>query len=362
MRVLYDYQTFHLQRFGGISRYFRELAGRMAEVEPRIALCCSMNQYLRHSGLVRYWPVARRPYKMLMAQFRSLNRWSSIRALKQGQFDVFHPTYYDPYFLPHLGGKPFVLTIHDMTHERYPEYFSPRDTTPQDKRLLAQQADHIIAISECTRRDIIEFLGVDEAKITVIPHGLEPQAPSDERVAGVPERYVLYVGERRAYKNFDRTMEAFARIAADDSSLHLVLTGRPLSPSERSRMAELGILGRVIVKSDVADAQLARLYRDASVFVYPSLYEGFGIPILEAFAQDCPVVLSRASCFPEVAGDAAEYFDPYSTESMVEALHTVLTDTERRTALITKGRERLTHYTWTQTARLTEQLYLSLHK
>ncbi len=357
IRVLYDYQTFHAQRFGGISRYFCEIARHAHNIEPTTAIRFSMNQYIRHSGIKGHTPILMRPYKIMSGMFRNINRAASLQAINAGDFDLFHPTYYNPYFLDALKSKPFVLTIHDMTHERYPQYFAG-DPTPSYKKLLATRAKRIIAISECTKRDIVELLHVDEEKIDVIYHGLDPQPLATGRPKGLPESYILYVGDRRGYKNFGLTVTAFAKLIESHTDLHLVLTGRQLSKGEKELLLQHGVMQRVTVMSDISDTTLAQLYRNARLFVYPSLYEGFGIPILEAFAQQCPVVLSRASCFPEVAADAAEYFDACSTDDLVAAMNRVLSDADLRRTLTEKGTERLRLFTWEETARRTEQTYL----
>jgi glycosyltransferase involved in cell wall biosynthesis len=357
IRVLYDYQTFHAQRFGGISRYFCEIARHASNVEPLTAVRFSMNQYIRHSDIKGHTPIPMRPYKIMSGMFRNINRKASLQALNRGDFDLFHPTYYNPYFLDALKEKPFVLTIHDMTHERFPQYFVG-DPTPSYKKLLAAKAKRIIAISECTKRDIMEHLDVPEEKIDVIYHGLDPQPLAEGRPAGLPDEYILYVGDRRGYKNFELTVEGFARLAQSHPDMHLVLTGRRLSKGEKELLLRHGVAQRVTLMSDISDTVLSQLYRNARLFVYPSLYEGFGIPILEAFAQQCPVVLSRASCFPEVAADAAEYFDAHSVDEMVAAMEHVLSDADYRRRLTEKGAERLHLFTWEETARRTEQTYM----
>lgn len=360
-KVLFDYQTFHIQRFGGISRYFCEIASRLQDASAHIAISYSMNQYLVGSGLARYTPIPKRLFKICEGVFRKLNREASVRAIRKGDFDVFHPTYYDTYFLDALGGKPFVLTIHDMTHERFPNMFSPKDKTSENKRILAEKAARIIAISECTKNDITHYLGIDEAKIDVIYHGITPKPIQQGKPEGLCSSYILYVGERRGYKNFNTTVLAFENINRQNRDIHLVLTGRPLSKAEQRLFDEKGLTEYVHVFSDVSDTVLLQLYHNALLFVYPSLYEGFGIPILEAFSQDCPVVLSNASCFPEVAGDAAKYFDPLSATSMEEAMSEVINNGELRQELIAKGRARLKLFTWENTACKTEAVYTSLH-
>ncbi len=250
-----------------------------------------------------------------------------------------------------------MLTIHDMTHEMFPQYFSPKDPTAPHKHLLATHATRIIAISEYTKQKIMEILGVDEAKIDVIYHGLTPRPISQSKVEGVPQDYLLYVGERRGYKNFTRVAEAFALIKDRYPSLHLVLTGRALSHAEQELFTKLGIASRVFIKSDVSDEVLDKLYHNARLFLYPSLCEGFGIPILEAWAQRCPVVLSHASCFPEIGGDACAYFNAQSTDELCDTICQLLDNESLRSNLIAKGTERLRMFTWEQTARQTEQTY-----
>ena len=359
LRLMMDHQTFEKQRFGGISRYFYELASRMTDIETTIPLRYSVNQYIMQRDVTRFTAPPQWLYKMFKGNFKSLNRRHTVRTMRHTDFDIFHPTYYDPYFLPHLGDRPFVLTIHDMTHERYPQYFSPSDPTPERKRLLASRAARIIAISQNTKRDIVELLGVPEEKIDVIYHGISsPLVPLIGCAAlGLPDHYILYVGERRWYKNFQRTLAAFSELRRSHPDLHLVLTGRPLSRSEQRWLSEMGVSQAVHCLSDVSDYRLSQLYRHALAFVYPSCYEGFGIPILEAFAQDCPVCLSQGSCFPEVAGEAAVYFQPGETDDILRALRTLVEDATLRSHLAQLGRQRLPLFTWDRTARQTEDTY-----
>lgn len=357
IKVLFDFHAFHNQRFGGISRYFYEIISRMEHVHSDVALRFSMNQYIEGQNVVSYVAMPKLLFKLGEGIFRKANRHYSIQKIKEGQFDVFHATYYDPYFLKFIGERPFVLTIHDMTHEMYPEYFSPTDPTASNKRLLAHRASRIIAISEYTKSKIIEILGIDEAKIDVIYHGIDSRPLATERFNSLPRHYVLYVGERRRYKNFELMAKAFAELMKEKPDFNLVLTGRRLSASEKELFVQLGIKDHVKVYSDISDAQLDQLYHHAAVFVYPSLCEGFGIPILEAFAQDCPVVLSRASCFPEVGGDACEYFDTHSMPDLLDVMKRVIEDSDLRHRLIERGRERLKIFRWENTALQTEETY-----
>lgn len=356
--VLYDYQAFHTQRFGGISRYFFELLTRMSGAKTVVSLKFSMNRYIDTYQGKSHISVPVRLFKIFGGMFRKMNRACSLSTIRKGNFDIFHPTYYDPYFLEALGNKPFVLTIHDMTHERFPQHFSEKDRTAVNKRLLAERAKRIIAISESTKKDILEFYpDLDESKIDVVYHGIGHTPIAEGRPRGLPEKYILYVGERRRYKNFENTAKAFSEVHKVHNDCYLVLTGRPVSETEASLFTSLGVSDYVKAYTDMSDEVLYQLYHHATLFVYPSLYEGFGIPILEAFSQDCPVVLSNASCFPEVAADAGEYFEPLDVSAQVKALLHVMDDDEYRQELIAKGRERVAKFTWDETARQTRLSY-----
>lgn len=355
--VLFDFHAFHNQRFGGISRYFYEIISRMTKVDSDIALQFSMNKYISEQDILNYFAVPKPLFKFLEGIFRKMNKRASVKKIRKADFDIFHPTYYDPYFLRVIGDKPYVLTIHDMTHEMYPEYFSPFDRTAANKKIVAAKASRIIAISEYTKSKIIEILGIEDNKIDVIYHGIDRRPLGVGKPKGLPSKYILYVGERRGYKNFNRFAEAFADIANGFPDYNLVLTGRKLSVRERDMLTKLGVKDKVKVYNDISDLELDQLYYHASLFVYPSLCEGFGIPILEAFAQNCPVVLSKASCFQEIGGNACEYFETKSTNDMIRAIRNVLENVSYRKQLVEKGRDRLKQFTWDSTAKKTEETY-----
>ena len=189
----------------------------------------------------------------------------------------------------------------------------------------------------------------------MIYHGIQQQKQPYNGLH-LPERYVLYVGDRNGYKNFDRFWNVFVRLAAEDQHLCLICTGKPWRSWEQERIEKSGLNKRVL-HFQANDLELGQLFQQARLFVYPSLYEGFGIPILEAFLNECPVALSRASCFPEVAADAGEYFNPEDETSIYETLSHLLKDEERRQELIAKGKSRVQLFTWEETVRKTLDTY-----
>jgi glycosyltransferase involved in cell wall biosynthesis len=364
--VLYDDQIFSRQTCGGISRYFSELMKQFGDTEEfrcRLALRYSNNRYLLDSPAARCQPffpdLHFRGKPRLLAV---LNRAVSKGVLRAGDFDVFHPTWYHPYFLKYLKGKPFVLTIHDLTHEVLPEDFPTRRQASANMKLLAQKAARIIAVSETTKQDIVKFLGQDEGKIEVIYHGNPLQGLPAVAPGGLsmPRRYVLFVGHRGRYKNFELLVQALRPLFAEDEELTLVCAGgSPFVAGEQLLFRELGMEGRVR-RVTATDAALAFLYRGALAFVYPSRYEGFGIPVLEALGCGCPAILSRVGALVEAGGPAAVYFDPGSETSLREAIRSVIFDEAVRSDLRQKGYVQEQRFSWQETARRTAAVYRSV--
>ena len=195
MRILFDHQIFQLQEVGGISRYYAELVRQLSIAQNvKVGLIFSDNQYLKDHKIIPIKPLVDHRQEFLKGVefygkgrlfnfFKTIkpskyfncyqiNKEYSIALLKTMDYDIFHPTYYDDYFLEYIGNKPFVLTIHDMTYEKFPEFFPLNDKTAKIKKNLAQRATHIIAVSENTKKDIIEFWGIDNEKVSVIYHAV----------------------------------------------------------------------------------------------------------------------------------------------------------------------------------------------
>jgi glycosyltransferase involved in cell wall biosynthesis len=386
MKVLYDYQVFTRQNFGGISRYFCELMAELSknkEIEFNLPIRYSNNQHLLNSSLnltfdkfimmddflFRLNFIGKAKLYRLLKYFDIIkdaemhNRRISIKAILSQHYDVFHPTYYNPYFIDHIGKKPFIITIYDMTHEifssKFPQY---DDETITWKKELAKKAAKIIAISENTKKDIIKFYGLKKDKIDVI-HLSSPLKPGTDRSIvplNIPARYILFVGDRFAYKNFTNFIHAAAR-QLKNADLFVVCAGSNNFTKEESLiLLEMGIEKKVLHYPFLDNMTLAYLYKHALCFVFPSLYEGFGIPILEAFTCGCPVVLSDSGAFPEVAGDAGIYFNPENIESIRESLDKVVKDANLRKEMSTKGFRQLSRFSSKITANKTINAYRSM--
>ena len=365
MRILFDHQAFTERRFGGVSRYFAEIISRLRQDEGfdvRLSFELSNNEPLAAMpGL----PVKRflggAKFKGQYSLLKLLNSRRSRRALSAGGYDLFHPTYYDPYFLKYLPSKPFVLTVFDLIAEKYRgRYFEGMDITPSKKAVIGR-ADHVIAISRSTRNDLLAHYSLPEEKVTVIPlacplsEAAVYQLPG-ETFGAWPKPYLLFIGLRRIYKNFDLFLEAVASLLRGKDLFLICAGGGGFMSQENSLIARLGLADRVF-QTGFDDRRLALLYKNALAFVFPSLYEGFGLPILEAFACGCPVVLSNASSFPEVAGKAGAYFDPEDKDSIGRAVDKVVSDEALRKDLVRKGYSQLTLFSWEKTTEGTKSVY-----
>lgn len=368
MIIFYDHQIFTFQRYGGISRYFYELINLLKNNEDTVIetpFILSNNYYIsnnkkniRHINFLPHQEF--RGKNRLMSIF---NKRSSIINFKKQKFDIFHPTYYDPYFLKYIGNKPFILTVHDMIHEKFSEMFDRSDKTSIQKKILIQKANKIIAISNNTKKDLMEILNVDESKIEVIYLG-NSMFPKNNLILNIdiPQNYILFVGSRSGYKNFDRFIRAVFPLLHKDKNLYVVCAGGgKFQKKEYEFLKQLNILKQVI-QFDVNDDILAYLYKNALVFVFPSLYEGFGIPVLEAFTCKCPLVCSNTSSLPEIADGGAVYFDPYDEDSITNAIVNVLENKNIRNNIIKNGTKRLKNFSWRKTATKTKELYQEVLK
>lgn len=362
LKVFFDHQKFSTQKYGGISRYFANIIEeikRNDEFDYLLGVLNSQNHYIKDEPQALNQPFITNILNGGMKRFK-LNKWYCDYLLKQNHFDVFHPTYYDPYFIKNLK-RPFVTTIHDMTYERLPEYFWVMDTLTTEKRISAERADKIIAISETTKNDLLKYLETDEQKIEVIYHGIDLKNPLKfEAVPNLPTNYLLFVGDRSGYKNFYLLLNAYEQISKKYPDIHLVLTG-----GGNLVGADVEIINRLKLKDKVhhyhvSDEQLNYLYQNTLLFIYPSLHEGFGLPILEAFKANCPMLLSDTDCFREIAQDVAGFFSPHSLEDLIFQIEKLISNEATRKDLVAKGNQRLLDFPIEKSVKQTLDLYQTL--
>lgn len=354
--VRVDDQIFGYQRRGGISRYFVELmrafnAWDEMGVEIVTGPFWSSNEHLLEAGLGRKLP-ARWDRRRLAAL--------ANRPSRRKRATLVHHTYYDPSYLRRGPGKPLrVVTVYDMIPELHPSAFGGANPHLA-KRAYVEAADLVLCISETTKHDLVEVYGRPRAPVVVTPLGVSrlftegsPEPP------GLPADYVLFVGTRVGYKDFDVLLAAFALADLPRQVALVVAGGGALSAAEQQAVTELGLAGRV-THLPADDRTLAGAYAHALCFVFPSRYEGFGIPTLEAMSSGCPTILASSGSHREVGGDAAEYFAPGDPADLARALTELVSDVGRRRERRAAGTARASEFTWERTARLTADAYRSV--
>jgi len=357
IRVEFDGAAFLQHRRSGISRYFAELAAAY-DADPALGVAVSMpyryvtNLHVAATGRrLRSLPLPRR---MRGPVLEALNAPARRRASVP---DIVHAPLYDPAVLERAGDARVVTTVYDFTFEVLPELFGDVSRSLADKRTFLERADALVCISQATADDLKALHPEVSAPVVVAPLAVSEEffhaAPTP--VPGMPARYLLHVGNREVHKNTGLVLRAFAELARVRPDLHLVMSGAGV-PGEAERIAELGITDRThLVK--VSDAHLPSLYRNAAAFVFPSRYEGFGLPVLEAMAAGCPVVVSSTPALVEVVDDAAEVVDPDDLDGLVQVLGRILDDPAVGSALARAGVSRARDFSWRRTAELTRIAY-----
>lgn len=287
--------------------------------------------------------------------------------VRKYQLDVLHSPHYTMPFIKRCSS---VVTFHDMTFFLYPELhlFYKRLFFGAMIPLSVRRADALIAISASTRADTVRLFNAKPEKIFTVPYGIDPsfRPISDPQTLDairqkyhLPEEFILYVGNLEPRKNLPMLIRAFARIADDDRDAYLVLAGSRgwKDSSVFSTVKELGLNRRVLFPGFIPQSDLPAVYALARAFVYASLYEGFGLPVLEAMACGCPVITSNLSSMPEIIGDAGIQVNPADEEQLFNSIQLVLTDTSRRETLARAGAERAKLYSWEETALQTLAVY-----
>jgi len=372
LKILVDGIIFGRQRFGGVSRVWEEYLTRLPGYGVKLKLLVpfrrknpSLVRILQHQGRYEivqdylYWPS--RCFERVATRSRILEWYLD------DSVDIFHSTYFTTVFNKRVGK---VVTVHDMIPEIFERDSRDRWThfVINMKRRVMENADAIIADSRNTKKDILNiYPKIPEERVSVVYNALSlrsyRECMSFEYIADKysldirPGEYLLFVGLRGGYKNFRLIQELLEN---DRSYRHLVFVcvGGEKDDQLQRILEAKGLSRNFKLLGPVQDNVLLALYQNALALVYPSLYEGFGLPILEAMANGCPVLCSNTSCLPEVAGEAAIYFDPYSAESLGEAIAELLR--REKAAIIAKGLENIKRFSWEKSTKTLVDIYKSL--
>jgi len=350
--------------FPGIGRYVSNLAYALAGQ----LLSDETLTVLHHPAHVLDFPVSAtcRLMPVTVSPFSLAQQWVIPRILRQLKADLYHSAYY---LMPYAPGVPAVLTLHDIIPLLLPEQSGARARLMFRwmTALALHATTHVIVVSEATRRDVQAHFDCTRRPLTVIAEAADPQfrPASVEAIAELraqytlPDEFLLYLGSNKPHKNLTRLVEAYAQLQPLNPP-PLVIAGAwlPEHPEARERAAALGLdASQVRWLGRISCADMPTLYTAATLFVFPSLYEGFGLPPLEAMACGTPVACANTSSLPEVVGDAAVLFNPTQVGAIVDALRTLLGDTDLRADLRQQGLAQAAKFSWTRTARETLALY-----
>ena len=346
----------------GTERYSRRIIEHMIDIQPENA---EFRLYFNHSP-PEHAVFGRAECRTLPAR----RFWTHYRLSKEMRESPVDVLFVPSHVLPVIHPPASVVTIHDLGYLYEPEShtLTSRTQLSLTTRWNVSRASHVIAVSEATRLDMITYLQVSPDRVSVVPHGVEPRFhPLDtdqieryRRAARLPERFALYLGTIQPRKNLGRLISAFELCAEQDPDLHLVLAGKPgwMAEPVLNRARQSPFSERIRLTGYVPDAQLPLLYGAASVFAFPSLYEGFGLPVLEAMACGVPVVISSRGALPELAGADAQIIDARDTQGLAAA---VAEAAERRfdSALVQQRSAHARQYSWDEAARKTVNVLLA---
>ena len=347
MRLALDEQIFAVQAYGGISRDFVEQVRALrrrtdlrVEVQPLHAPI--VNEFvLQDPDLTNYLSVHRAssPYRALASYWR--------RSRRQEDVDVIHNTFYLPRGLADYPGTKRVATIHDMIPELFPRLRRRLDFLTR-KAAYLRESDHIVCVSASTRADLLRIYPDISVPVSVAHPGVSADfAPSAPPIDGITDPYLLHVGNRGGYKDGAVLLSAFLRIAPKFPDLTLLLVGGgELTGPERAAIEQARVDNRRVVQMSLPDRLVPSAYAHASVTVFPSHYEGFGLPAVEAMACGSPLVLSNTSSLPEVGGDAAAYFPPGNDRLLAHLLAEILSSAEQQKDMASQGLVRAQQFTW----------------
>ena len=372
LQVVMDGIIFELQSRGGISRVYQEILPRMCEMDERLKISLFADRRTKQT-LPQHPQIDRVNIPTLRRYLRPASIWMPVltkvrdsarqHRLGDGSGQIWHSTYYT--YPENWAGNQLVM-VDDLIYELFASLFSSRqdDWVRAHKQMCIQKADLIICRSESTKNDLLEYYQLKDKDIRIIYnaysqvfHPLEKDEIKPEFRSLKP--FFLCVGRRLRHKNFVQVLRAYSRWPHKSSVDLVVVDSQPWSRQERTMLAELGVEQTIHLYRDINDDELCQLYNQAEAFIHPSLYEGFGIPLLEAMACGCPVIASRIPSTIEVAGDVPFYFEPHAINDLCDKLDIALSS-GKNTPRVRQGLQKVKDYSWDKTARQTLDVYWEL--
>ena len=275
----------------------------------------------------------------------------------------FSPAHYTPRFCPY----PTVVTIHDLSYLYFPNEFLKKDLYQLKNwtEYALHKASQIIAVSKTTKKDLIHEYSIPDKKVTVVYNGYShPQSLISNLQSSIKNPYFLYIGTIQPRKNLQELITAFSLFQKNNPTFKLVLAGKKgwLYENIFLQVKQMGLENSVLFPGYVAEKDKNTLYKNAVAFILPSLYEGFGIPVLEAMAHECPVLSSFSSSLPEVGGEACLYFDPKNTEDLLEKMNLIVSDKDLAHRLVAMGKKRIETFSWEESGKNTLHILQSIHE
>ncbi|HEU0294630.1 MAG TPA: glycosyltransferase family 1 protein [Anaerolineales bacterium] len=365
MDVIIDGYIYHAQKVGGISRIFNEVLPVLNSLDPNLSIKILMQdrkpeldeqiEQIIIPNLEKYF----RPWSLWKEFHPILNGLLIDQRIKQTKNKVFHSTYYRS--LKGWQGKQ-VLSVYDLIHEKYPALFADTRKVLHLKSQAFKRADHIICISGTTKEDLVHYYDIPDEKISIGLLACNQQFRTVESTeinfrVGTP--FILYLGGRSSYKGFSNLVNTYSHWKFRHD-VHLVVVGDEWTRQETDLLSRAGIQDCVLLFGNINDQQLCDLYNQARAFIYPSHYEGFGIPLLEAMACGCPLIASDIPSTREVAGTIPFYFEVAKSEDLEEALNMCVEKELRKSKQVQAGLDWARQYSWRKTAQVFIDVYRNL--
>tara|TARA_B100000965_G_C19596512_1_gene760498 strand:+ start:2081 stop:3178 length:1098 start_codon:yes stop_codon:yes gene_type:complete len=364
MKIAYDYNIFFTQKYGGISRYFcsiiKEIIKKKNENKVKIFSPLFKNRYLLEiskqfrSGIyIPRYPI----YNYL----KNIVENTSYKQIKNSDFDIIHNTYYNSKIV-NIKNKKKVVTVYDLIHEKFSKLYSENNL--YNKKETIENADHIICISENTKKDLLQYYNINESKVSTIYLGFDHLSNDYSKINFdkllLPKNFILFVGSRKKYKNFDLLLEAFKIKKNIIKDFEIVcFGGGKFNNKELNKFKNFGLNDR-IKNYQGNDILLSYLYTKAQLFVFPSSYEGFGLPLIEAMSQNCPVLASENSTFVELAKDSIHFFENNNLEDLAFKIDFLLKSENDLNSKKLKAIEISKQYTWENCTNKTLEIYKKL--